>query len=355
MTRRPAVLRALVDLFAMREDPGAEEVERFRELAMRILPDAGPRTRMYVAARLSRHAAAPAQLLRALAQADPECAALIAEHARSFPVGDQIALAREGDLAIACALARRTPLSEKVADALIARNEPAVTQALAENAQAEISRAAVTCVQGFDRPDRALAGALDRRVAEPASSASTFLSAPEHERARVIVDARRNALGSSPRILRDEAVLERLVELSCAGDWPGFIEVLSARIAASPDALAPLVKDRGGEPLALLLALLGADQSEAVRVFLTCDPAISHSFTRVRALSDIAVDTPATAAAHLVFAMSGVRPRISTAPGAAIARNASASRREAPVGHVPQIGERAGVTGFPQALRRNGA
>jgi hypothetical protein len=99
-------------------------------------------------------------------------------------------------------------------------------------------------------------------------------------------------------------------------DWPGFIEVLSARIAAAPDAIAPLVKDCGGEPLALLLALVGANQSEAVRVFLTCDPAISHSFTRVRALSEIAVDTPATAAAHLVFSMSGVRPRISTAPAA---------------------------------------
>lgn len=317
MTARPAVLRALTDLFCLREDASDEEVDRYRELALQIIPGAGPSTRLYVAAKLARHPCAPPDVLEKLGENDPPCAALLAEHARNYPIEAQVNAALHGDRAEAVALARRAGLAAPVSAALIARNDPHVTRALAENPDVEITHEAVHAVRDDGRPDRIYADKLTAKAPPPLPPPETFLEARPDERMRVIRAARRATLGRpSTPVLRDAALIDQLQDFAIERTWDALAAALAHKTGLRMDVVSKLVRDAGGEPLALLLALVGVQRPEAVRILLCCDGRISHSFQRVRDLSLIAADTPATVAGALIFAMTGSRPRISTYAGA---------------------------------------
>ena len=313
MTARPAVLRALTDLFCLRNDPIDEEVERFRELALQIIPDAGPSTRLYVAAKLARHPLAPRDVLVKLAENDPPCATLLLEHARNFPMSEQVLAAINGDRSAAVALASRPSLAAPVSEALVARNDPHVTRALADNPNAEITSAAVEAVKRMSRPDRIYAGKLEAKAPAPFAAPEGFLAAPPTERMRLIAVTRRATLGQATTpITRDEALISDLKDSAVDRNWIRFSVALSRKTGLPTDVVDRLIRDDGGEPLALLLCLIGANPAEAVRILLCCDATIAHSYKRVRDLSLIVEDTPATAAGALIFGMTGARPRIST-------------------------------------------
>lgn len=316
MTTRPAVLRALTDLFCLREAPVDEEIARYSELALQILPDAGPSTRLYVAAKLARHPMAPRDVLGKLAQIDPVCATLLLEHARNFPLDRQIDLALNADRDAAIALAGRAQLAPQVSEALVARNDPHVTKALVDNTTARVTSAAVETMKGDGRPDRAMAAELEARAPRPMFP-ETFLEAPPAVRAQIIASARRASLGqSAASVVRDEDLLAELRDSAIERNWSGFSSVLARKTGLAAELVSALSADPGGEALALLLALVGASHSDAVRIFLCCEAPISHSYQRVRELADVAADTPPTVAGALVFAMTGARPRISTHAGA---------------------------------------
>lgn len=335
MTARPAVLRALTDLFCLRDDPVEEEIARFRELALRIIPDAGPSTRLYVAAKLARHAKAPRDVLETLAQNDPACAALLLEHARNFPLDAQLDAALHGSRAAAMALAARPGLEAQVGDALVARNDPHVTRALAENPRAALTPQAAHAVGDESRPDRTYAETL--RAKAPASTTPEgFLAADAQARAALIASARRASLGkpTSP-VLRDETLIGELLDHAIDRRWEDFVAALSGKTGLRAHTVAQLTGEPGGEPLALLLALVGATQQEAIRIFLCCDAPIAHSYPRVRDLSLVTADTPATVAGALVFAMTGARPRISTYSGGA--ERAAHAAAESPRATAPAL------------------
>lgn len=312
MTARPAVLRALTDLFCLRADPIAEEVERYRELALQIIPDAGASTRIYVAAKLARHPMAPREVLAMLAENDPPCATLLLEHARNFPLEAQVEAAINGDRATAVALASRAGLEAPVSEALVARNDPHITRALAENPNAMLTPAVANAVQDDSRPDRIYAEKLKAKTPQVAAP-ERFLNEGPVERAGIIAAARRASLGyASAPVLRDELLLAELLDCAIDRKWDRFAEAMSRKTGLHIETVSRFVRDPGGEPLALLLALIGATQAEAIRILLCCATPIAHSYPRVRDLSLITVDTPSTVAGALVFAMTGARPRIST-------------------------------------------
>ncbi|MDP2357122.1 MAG: hypothetical protein Q8M31_13820 [Beijerinckiaceae bacterium] len=316
MTARPAVLRALTDLFCLREDLLDEDVERFRELALQIIPDAGPSTRLYVAAKLARHPMAPRAVLAKLAENDPPCATLLLEHACNFPLEDQLQAALIGDRASAVALANRAQLAAPVSEALIARNDPNVTRVLAENPTAAITNAIVESVKSEARPDRIYAEKLQAKALPASSPSEGFLAASQAERARLIIAARRASLSrATAEMTRDEALMADLLNLSIDRKWPEFISALSHKTALRADIVEMLLNDKNGEPLALLLALVGATQAEAIRIFLCCESTISHSYQRVRDLSLIVAETPGMVAGALLYEITGARSRISTYPG----------------------------------------
>jgi uncharacterized protein (DUF2336 family) len=313
MTARPAVLRALTDLFCLRNDPLEEEVQRFRELALRIIPDAGPSTRLYMAAKLARHPMAPRDVLERLAENDPACAVLLLEHAKNYPVDAQIEAALNADRKTAVALAARSGLDASVGDALVARNDPVVTRALAQNPTAKLTAAAVEEVKDDSRPDRIYADALRAKAPAPARPPEGFLAADPAERAKIVASARRAALGHAKTpVRRNEHLIDELLGCAIERKWDGFASALARQTGLRGETVRRLVRDDAGEPLALLLALVGATRSEAVRIFLCCESSIAHSYTRVRELAAMTDDTPATAAGALIFGMCGSRPRIST-------------------------------------------
>lgn len=313
MTARPAVLRALTDLFCLREDPVDEEIQRYRELALQIIPDAGSSTRLYVAAKLARHPMAPRDVLEKLAENDPPCATLLLEHARNYPVEAQVNTALNGDREAAVALAGRPKLSTDVAEALVARNDPHVTRALADNPTAKLSSAAVEAVKDEGRPDRIYAERLEAKAPPAIAAPEGFLAASPAERARLIASARRMTLGrAGTAAMRDDSLIEDLKECAISRNWAAFASLLANKTTLRAEVVESLMQDKGGEPLALMLALVGAQQPDAVRILLCCEPGISHSFRRVHELSLIAADTPATVAGALIFSMTSARPRIST-------------------------------------------
>lgn len=316
MTARPAVLRALTDLFCLREDMHEEDVAHFCELALQIIPDAGPSTRIYVAAKLARHPKAPRAVLEKLADNDPPCATLLLEHARNFPLQDQVQVALNGDRAGAIALANRAQLAAPVSEALIARNDPHVTRALAENPTAAVTSAIVDMVSSQTRPDRIHAEKFQAKAPPHLPHLEKFLAATQAERARLILVARRASLHhAAAEVTRDGALMAQLLDLSIDRKWGPFVSALSRKTSLREDIVETLINDQGGEPLALLLALVGATQAEAIRIFLCCETAISHSYQRVRDLSLIVVETPGLVAGALLFEMTGARSRISTYPG----------------------------------------
>ena len=94
-------------------------------------------------------------------------------------------------------------------------------------------------------------------------------------------------------------------------NWEAFAKILADQVGLDPRNVTQLLADDGGEPLALMLCMLGVSIEDAVRIFLCCNVPIAHSYARVRALSDIVRDTPAIIAVEMLEAATG---RAITAP-----------------------------------------
>jgi hypothetical protein len=333
LTEKPGVLRALADLFCLRAEPDDEEIARFRELALRIIPAADPSTLIYVASRLARHPHAPPSVLAALMRADRPCALLIAEYALNLAFADQIGLARGRDGEIALALARRRGIGGDITEALVMRREPAVLDALAANREATFTRAAIERIGMFARQDGPFLAKFTERAEEPLVAPQDFLRASSLERARLVLAARRAHLGkASAPVARDDALAQDLRDFAQTRKWDAFCERVARVIGWDARALEPLVKDSSGEPLALLLCALGCSHQDAVRVFLCCEAPIAHSYPRVRTLADMVRDTPPAAASGLLEAATGRGIERS----AASAPQPKAETKDAPARSLPR-------------------
>jgi uncharacterized protein (DUF2336 family) len=312
LTGKTTVLRALTDLFCLRPEPSEEEVVRYSELALRILPQADSSTKVYVASKLARHGHAPPAILATLARADRVCALLIYEHALNLSAADQIGGARSRDLQCALAVARRKGVSGDITEALIMRREPDIIAALAANESATFSRSGVERIALFARHDEELVAKFSARAEEPLVSAKQFLRCSTLERARLLAAARRDRLGSpSEKIRAGSEMSLALRESAQTRNWEAFAKILADQVGLDPRNVTQLLADEGGEPLALMLCMLGVSIEDAVRIFLCCNVPIAHSYARVRALSDIVRDTPAIIAVEMLEAATG---RAITAP-----------------------------------------
>ena len=312
LTGKATVLRALTDLFCLRPEPSDEEVVRYSELALRILPQADSSTKVYIASKLARHDHAPPAILSTLARADRVCALLIYEHALNLSAADQIGGARSRDLQCALAVARRKGVSGDITEALIMRREPDIIAALAANESATFSRSGVERIALFARHDEELVAKFSTRAEEPLVSAQQFLRCSTLERARLLAAARRERLGSpSEKIRAGSEMSLALRESAQTRNWEAFAKILADQVGLDPRNVTQLLADDGGEPLALMLCMLGVSIEDAVRIFLCCNVPIAHSYARVRALSDIVRDTPAIIAVEMLEAATG---RAITAP-----------------------------------------
>jgi uncharacterized protein (DUF2336 family) len=318
LTGKTTVLRALTDLFCLRPEPGDEEIVRFSELALRILPEANDSTKIYVASKLARHAHAPPAVLSSLIRADRTCALLIYEHALNLSLADQIGGARHRDLQCVLAVARRKGVSGEITEALIMRREPDIIAALVNNESATFSRSGIERIALFARHDVELVAKFSARAEEPLVSAQQFLRSSTLERMRLIASARRQHLGRpSERASAATTLILSLRESAQTRNWDAFAQTLADELGWEREVVAPLLNDEGGEPLALMLCITGMPMQDAIRIFLCCDVPIAHSYSRVRALSDLVRDTPALIALEMMEAATGRminKPKLMRAP-----------------------------------------
>jgi hypothetical protein len=119
-------------------------------------------------------------------------------------------------------------------------------------------------------------------------------------------------LGSpSEKIRAGSEMSLALRESAQTRDWEAFAKILADQVGLDTHNVMQFLADDGGEPLALMLCMLGVSIEDAVRIFLCCNVPIAHSYARVRALSDIVRDTPAIIAVEIMEAATG---RAITAP-----------------------------------------
>lgn len=326
---RAVVLRVATDLFVMKNDHALDEIRQFEEIAVHMLEDATSETRAAVAAKLATYGSAPASVVEGLLAHGGEAAAVLLE--KSPAVGGRAlsGAASFGVPALAAAVARRMPLDAALVRVLVRRSEPEVLLALVQNPSARISRATFLSLVRHARGDARLGRALICRADHPDELAPLFLAASSEMRAAIILSARRRCLGRPPQTPApaDAAFLRELEELAYAPDRRPFAAALAAAIGANADEMSKVVFDRGGEPLALVLAALGMTPQAATRIFLAGDPAVACSYERVAALRQIVTDVPPQTARCLVRRfLDGARPPLRRVAATDLAAEPTPSR-----------------------------
>ncbi|WP_052340811.1 DUF2336 domain-containing protein [Salinarimonas rosea] len=307
----PVLLRVQADLFAASRRR-ADEAAAFAELAVRLLPRADADTATHVARRVAALPQTPAAVLQALAAHGGEAARLVAALAPDAPgAADTV----EPPVA-ALARARRGDLSLDEIARLVARDDPAVDLALAENADAALGGRSLATLVERARGDRIplrtrLAGALLARDDLPADdAASLYAQADEPMRTRLLVGITAAPRADAHPSVRPRPSAETVATLLAAaerGDRATFGSALAAALAleTSPDW-------RFHEParhdlLALALRAAGLGEEETIRIFLTLDPGIARSVTIVYRLVGLIRGVPRSVAARIVEAVHGVR------------------------------------------------
>ena len=77
------------------------------------------------------------------------------------------------------------------------------------------------------------------------------------------------------------------------------------RLGCDPRGVQEIIRDKSGEPLAIALAALAMEPSDAARTFLSSEPDISHSVERIRTLMRITSELSVNASRRLLSAMLG--------------------------------------------------
>ena len=304
---RPLLLRIVVDLFVQKRHHAPADLRIFEAIVGPLLTDADTATRRRLVEMLFDHPATPAALLERLMDDESLIATDLYRHA-SFEEAELLAAAATGPAIVAASVAQRTDLSVHVVQALVARPEPRVATALADNAAIAFQPADLKAMVARARCDRNLAERLAASIADPLAVAPLFPLLSQRQRRRMIEAVRRLDLGRRPWGRPDSvtaAVFVRLNQLALAGEWDGFDDALCLAVGHRSGALRPLLHESGGDVLALALAAIGATADLAARIFILGEPSIGRSVPAVRRLTTL-VDTLApTAARRLLEAMLG--------------------------------------------------
>jgi uncharacterized protein (DUF2336 family) len=283
-------LRVATDHFVAAGSSGCDGIQEFVEAMTRLLNAADPTTRLEIARKLAPCARTPAELLAMLSAVDSEACDCVLEHA--------VALSdRELARAVACggrraaAVAKRTNLDFPIVEALAAQADPPVLIALAENTKARIeSRASTDLIRQARRlaeegHDLRLANALLQRRPMRPEMAALFLLAKPNERIEILLAAQRLQLGRNAVARTRSPLLDKLEMAAVARRPERFVSCLAEALECERDLAQRIVDDASGEPLAVALAALGAENEVLVRVLISKDLSAGASYQRIRSLA----------------------------------------------------------------------
>lgn len=326
----PVLLRVQADLFAAarRRDPAT--VEAFADLALRLVPQVDADTAAQVARRVAVLPETPDALLAALSARGGEAARLV-EALAPRPLG----VAASAEPLVALARARREDLGPDEIERLVARLDPAIDRAIAENH--------ALVLQGRARGDllqraresgasaRALAAALlGRDDLSADEAAALYTHADAAARGMILMRLATETRPATRPIARARPAREARIALLAASDR-GDKRLFGSRLAAllGLDATPDWRFEEPGRTDLLAFALLGAGLAEedAIRVFLTLDPTIARSVETVFRLVRLTRTTPRSIALRVLEATTGTVVRGAAARGRHVPVFAAAERR----------------------------
>lgn len=299
---RPAVLVALTDLFASRKQPLGEEIERYEDLALRLIRDSDAASLAHVAARLALHPAAPVSVIDEIIKRGGVAASILLEHCARIPEEALKQAASGPSEEPAIGVARRAGIGADILNLLSERQETNVLRTLALQPGVMENPRLIGRLVAAARGDAELARTLFALCKNPRMLRPLFLQAPPNIRAAILATAEDGEF-TGQQVSRAKAtnkVLNQwLRDRARQGRWGLVTQELAALTGLPRSLVDKMAADETGEGLALLFAAISMPRADAVRIFLLCPPAISHSTERVFALANLLESLPAFAALNL--------------------------------------------------------
>jgi hypothetical protein len=306
LNMKPILLRVVTDQFVSKPRHPVSDIRQYEELALQLIPEVDVASAAAVAKRLGGHLDAPGSVIEKLLYKSPDVAAAL--FAAGAPV-DRAKLAERaewGSLAEAIAIAGRKSLDASTAAALARRPETEALCALAANKDAPLDAHSLSYLLQRGRTDRELGLVLLARTDLVIDKSPLFILANSEQRAEMLAAARCADQGERGKMKRTpQPDLDALADLAAAEKWGLFAIEFAMRLGCDPRGVQAIIRDKSGEPLAVALAAIGMPPADAARIFLSSEPAISHSVGRIRMLTRITSDLPVSAARRLISAMLG--------------------------------------------------
>lgn len=285
---RPTLLRVHTRLFLEAASHASGDIATFAALACGLIPLVDADTRAFVAQALARHPAAPWAVLEALLRSGGDAAAAIIAAVPALPERRREDVLASGDRQSLAALAMRADLPAAAVRELVARDDDAVMLAIARNAAAPVPDDVFRHLTARARRHVALARALLARPDLPILDAAALLPlAPVGQRKDILARLAEEAR-VAPRRTRPagSAVTQALIGHAADHDRLSFGVLIATTIGLDADGAARVLTDPSGELLALALIVAGLAPDEAVRIFLTLEPAIARSVEKVFTLAE---------------------------------------------------------------------
>lgn len=269
------VARIATDRFCALTAPSRLDIDRYVSVMDRALERATPEEAAKVAERIAGRSDIPERLLWRLTLCGAQ-AAMIALRAAPCPSA-RLLLARveSGDVAEASVVASRPDLERGIVMAIVRRTEHEPMRALAANPSAPLDRGIMLALVQRGRFDPPLARAVLARSGGGMDAAPLFLDASADMRRAFILQAQKDALGvAAGRGATLEAIRGHALAAARAGNARAFATHIARVLRTGRATLDRMIDDRTGEPLALLLAALGADVAQSLDAMSMLRPAL---------------------------------------------------------------------------------
>jgi hypothetical protein len=313
--RDAALLRATTELFVQELAHDADEIRRYEELAVLLLPKVPSEDRLFIAERLAERSDAPPAVIRMLAKDAIEIAEPVL---RRSPVPSPLDL-----LAIIAAttpehhrlIAERPALSAEVMRALRISGDRELLEMLDQ------VDAALRPTMERELPGATSAPGVGRSGyrADAASAFSRFdpwhfLGLERGARLHLMAElATRPPIrrysgqaGRLDRAFRSILGAAQIVGFVRAGERQSLVKAIADSLEIEADFILAALDDASGEPLAVLLKALGLDNMQAQQVFLLATP-VGREVTPFFKLCDLYAGMEPVVAETLAEAWRGVR------------------------------------------------
>jgi len=273
-----------------------------------LLHEVEAEVRKKLACRIATVEAAPRDLIRALAADDIEIAAPILVQSPVLSTRDLLDVIEARSPAHREALARRAQVPEAVMVALVRLKEPQVLKSLLSNAGVSIPRNIfndlVAIAEGMEQIRMPLV-AREEMPKDLAYQMFWYVSAALRQSilkrfpiapreldaimAELVAERGAKRVRSlPPQSAWTNGEVQALVAKVRSGDVEGFTKGLSAVTGVDPVTARRIVRDAGGEPLAVACKAMGADRTQFTSIVVQVDKLVSGVARPPAFLADVA-------------------------------------------------------------------